>query len=870
MTAASNPPPDKEHTGENEIFGPYEVFERLGVGGMATVHRAKERGIEGFERIVALKRLLPHLAEDASFVRSFVREAKLASLLRHANIVQLYELGRVGAVYFIAMELIEGRDVRKLLRQARRVAGPPPLSVFISLMSQLCDALDYAHKRTDESGQPLGIVHRDVSPSNLIITDSGHLKIIDFGIAKAQTEQLRTQTGRIKGKLAYMAPEAIRGYELDGRSDVWAAGVIAHELLTARPLFASKNEYQTLMRVQSSEIAPPSKYNENCPSEVDDVVLMALARDPNERWQTAAEFRDGLEYIRSHFQLSATPGDVAEWMTWAFSQKGSTTSSFGAQQSSSQTLTPSKLSGPARAFARARSRSLTGSMKAASASEIEEAQAALQQAETAGASALDIPTGGNPTTGDLGPAGELEEPQIEVQQGVDSEEEEAVSYAWGNQEQDEGKPLLLDEVPDVSSKSIPVAEPRPATADPAVATGSFGAGIVAESQQRNRNKLVALVSIVAAIVGVAVYFLVIKKPDKAPVAKEIVPTTGIVKFRVEPANATVAVLGYGKHEGTPYELEVDAPGLYSIEISAEGHKTYVTEFQVEAGVKQILAVALQEKGGSDKAQVKLESTPAGKKIYLDGQDTGFRTPHTVEMTPETHTIALHDDAGEQLWSHEFVADLDKQYVFQPVLADLTKLAAMEADKAKRESSRARRERQKRRLAARQASKKNPTKSGQPEVTIPVIEEVGGSDPDKGNTGSALGSMDKISSVDTIAPPIDTKPVEKKPIEKKPVEKKPVEKKPVEKSKPINILPHEAKKVKGAMPSVNMKDPPKVGAAKLCIDTKGRVTSVRVLSKFTTRAKSDVKSALKKWRYKTHRVNGKAVSACFAVNFRIKT
>src|SRR5690349_4940264 len=206
-----------------EQFGPYLVYERLGVGGMATVHRALERGIEGFERIVALKRLLPHLAADATFIKSFVREAKLASLLNHVNIVQIYELGRVGTEYFISMEYIDGRDLRRILRHARKVTGPPPINIIVGLMMQLCDALDYAHNKVDGDGHPLGLVHRDISPSNLLVTSGGHLKMIDFGIAKAQSSQLRTQTGRVKGKLAYMAPEAVSGSrDLDARSDLWA------------------------------------------------------------------------------------------------------------------------------------------------------------------------------------------------------------------------------------------------------------------------------------------------------------------------------------------------------------------------------------------------------------------------------------------------------------------------------------------------------------------------------------------------------------------------------------------------------------------------------------------------------------------------
>src|SRR5688572_5137154 len=286
-----------------EQFGPYLVYERLGIGGMATVHRALERGIEGFERIVALKRLLPHLAEDASFIKSFVREAKLASLLNHVNIVQIFELGRVGTEYFISMEYIDGRDIRRILRHARRVTGPPPVHVTIGLLLQLCDALDYAHTKVDEHGRPMGLIHRDVSPSNLLITKAGHLKVIDFGIAKAQSSQLRTQTGRVKGKLAYMAPEAVAGKDLDSRSDLFAVGVIAHELLTARPLFASKNEYQTLLKVQRGDIMPPSTFNQGCPPELDAIVFRALARDADERFANAAELRDALTALEQQYKM---------------------------------------------------------------------------------------------------------------------------------------------------------------------------------------------------------------------------------------------------------------------------------------------------------------------------------------------------------------------------------------------------------------------------------------------------------------------------------------------------------------------------------------------------------------------------------------
>ncbi|HUS63531.1 MAG TPA: serine/threonine-protein kinase [Kofleriaceae bacterium] len=300
------------------MYGPFEVMERLGIGGMATVHRALERGIEGFERIVALKRLLPHLAEDEQFVRAFVREAKLASLLAHGNIVQLYELGRVGASYFISMEYIRGRDLRQILRQAKRVTGPPPLAMTVGLVSEMLDALDYAHQRCDEDGQPLGLVHRDVSPSNLIVSHTGHLKVIDFGIATASLGRLATDSGRIKGKLSYMAPEALAGAVLDGRSDLFSASIIAHELLTAHPLFAARNDVQTIDRVRTMEAPRPSARNPHVPPELDAWVLRGLSKDPAERWHSASEMRAGLADVVLKCRLHSTNREVADWVTRAF------------------------------------------------------------------------------------------------------------------------------------------------------------------------------------------------------------------------------------------------------------------------------------------------------------------------------------------------------------------------------------------------------------------------------------------------------------------------------------------------------------------------------------------------------------------------
>ncbi len=296
-----------------EEFGPYVVQERLGLGGMATVYRAKKRGIEGYERNVALKRMLSHLAEDAQFVESFIREAKVASLLVHPNIAQVYDFGRINGTYYIAMELVQGFDLRKLLRHANRTSEPIPLPVILSILVEMCDALDYAHTFVDEHGQALGIVHRDVSPSNLIVAHNGHVKMIDFGIAKAQSRSLRTESGQAKGKLGYMSPEAATGQQIDAGADVFSAGVVAWELITAQPLFSAKSDFETMRRIREVDVVPPSRTNSQCPRALDELVLSATARDPRYRLHSAAMFRQKLDEIANRAGIQVSARSVAEW-----------------------------------------------------------------------------------------------------------------------------------------------------------------------------------------------------------------------------------------------------------------------------------------------------------------------------------------------------------------------------------------------------------------------------------------------------------------------------------------------------------------------------------------------------------------------------
>jgi serine/threonine-protein kinase len=306
---------------EPEEFGSYLVYEQLGIGGMASVHVAESRSVGGFRKRVALKRLLAHAASNPELVQSFIDEARLVRYLKHANIAQTYDFGKVGNIYFIAMELVPGPTLTQLIRQCKATVGVIPFPITMNLLIQICDALDYAHNLRDEHDKPLGIIHRDVSPPNVIISNTGIVKLIDFGVAKAASSSNQTQVGTVKGKFSYMAPEYLGGQRPDPRVDLWAVGAIAHELLTARQLFDADDDYGVIELVKTAPIVPPSRKNPEVPRELDGVVMTALARDPARRWQSAAAMRAALAGVAKDLQTVVSNSQLMQWVDYAFSQK---------------------------------------------------------------------------------------------------------------------------------------------------------------------------------------------------------------------------------------------------------------------------------------------------------------------------------------------------------------------------------------------------------------------------------------------------------------------------------------------------------------------------------------------------------------------
>ncbi|MEO0813998.1 MAG: serine/threonine-protein kinase, partial [Myxococcota bacterium] len=301
-------------------LGKYLLVDRINHGGMADIFLAKTFGYEGADRLIAVKCIRPDIASDANFVSMFVDEAKLSVQLDHVNIARTYDLGRIRETYFIAMEHVLGRDLRGVLDRANAMGQQIAYGIVLSIMDQVLEALDYAHRKADLTGVPLRIVHRDVSPHNVLISYSGEVKLIDFGIAKATT-QGNTTTGVLRGKYGYMSPEQVRGESIDLRSDIFSTGVLLYELLTGQRLFSGASDMSILDKVRHCEVYPPSVITTDITRDLERVVLRALHPDPGRRFSSASDMRDAIVEVMLRRYGYRSQRDIGAFMAELFEQE---------------------------------------------------------------------------------------------------------------------------------------------------------------------------------------------------------------------------------------------------------------------------------------------------------------------------------------------------------------------------------------------------------------------------------------------------------------------------------------------------------------------------------------------------------------------
>jgi hypothetical protein len=300
----------------------YEIVAPLAVGGMAELYVARARGIEGFETLCVIKRILPQYARDEQFVRMFLDEARLAATLRHPNVIQVHDVGVVKGRYYFAMEYVHGQDLGAVVAAARTARKGLRVGNAVAIAIGVAAGLHHAHERTGSDGTPLQIVHRDVSPGNILISYEGNVKVVDFGIAKAAARATQTTVGGFKGKLSYMSPEQVTSRkDLDHRSDVFSLGVVLYELTTGRSLFRAHSDFLIADKITSGEIMPPCEARPGYDERLAEIVMKALAVDPADRWQSARDLQRALEDYARGAQLQTSPDALGELMRELFAQQ---------------------------------------------------------------------------------------------------------------------------------------------------------------------------------------------------------------------------------------------------------------------------------------------------------------------------------------------------------------------------------------------------------------------------------------------------------------------------------------------------------------------------------------------------------------------
>ena len=301
-------------------FGKYQLLDKIAIGGMAELYRAKLTGVQGFEKLIAIKKILPNLSGEENLNTAFIDEAKLAALLHHENIVQIYDFGSMDDQYFIAMEYLFGKDLRTIRQTAKKRDMPLGMENILYIVARICAGLDYSHNLKDLQGKPLNIIHRDINPQNIFVTYEGQVKIIDFGIAKAANHNTKTRENLIKGKLAYMSPEQANGQRIDNRSDIFSTGIILYELLAVRRMFEGETMH-VLSLVREAQYDPPEEVIPDLPAKLNDILRKALAKDPEKRYQSAGDMLADVEECAFELSLRPNARNFAQYLKELFEEE---------------------------------------------------------------------------------------------------------------------------------------------------------------------------------------------------------------------------------------------------------------------------------------------------------------------------------------------------------------------------------------------------------------------------------------------------------------------------------------------------------------------------------------------------------------------
>lgn len=627
------------------IFGKYCLLERVSVGGMAEVFRARPFNAPNFRRFLAVKRILPNLAEDEEFISMFVDEAKIAVQLNHRNVCQIYELGRLNGSYYIVMEYIPGKNLLQMQNRFRQEKRIMSVTQAAFLISRICDGLDYSHRKTSDDGRPLSIIHRDVSPQNVLVSYEGEVKVIDFGIARAATRNEQTQVGVLKGKFGYMSPEQANGEDVDRRSDVFAVGTLMWEMLTARRLFHGEGDYATLELVRSCKIEPPSSKNSRVPPEIDAIVMKALAANRDERYQWASEMGEDLREFLAALKPPYTERTLAQWM--GSSWRDEVESECGKFEQ----------------FARFVS---TDDVIKFLDEDVEELTELIEEDDLQsddGDEATRVFQAGGPEKGSLGPGGDVlaendEEPIATVVMreddvaafkiSVDDDAEAGAPTPLPQSTRETSSPARLEQRGQLAERlrgAVSASVEADVLAEESFsqreARATFDAPAVRfESRKRAMPAALALfvVVLVLGALGAVGYLYYVNRPD--PMARleiEVTPSEGVQVFLNSQALAGVS----------PFIVEDVPPGTAYVELRREGYLTVLEPVELTAGASMRFVRTLTP--AATDGRVALDLSDPLAQVYLNGSLVGgqgarrtfsasARTPHVVEVYRPGHFV----------------------------------------------------------------------------------------------------------------------------------------------------------------------------------------------------------------------------------------
>ncbi|MBN1282313.1 MAG: serine/threonine protein kinase [Proteobacteria bacterium] len=661
---------------EPKQFGKYLLLKKLAVGGMAEIYRAKTYGVDGFEKELVIKRILPHCSADKDFIDMLIQEAKLSVLLSHANIVQVYDLSKVGDDYYIAMELIHGVNLRDIMYRGREAGKPLPTAIAVYIASEICKGLDYAHRKTDQSNKPLNIVHRDISPQNILLSYEGEVKIVDFGIAKAAMNISHTLAGILKGKIAYMSPEQAMGSGVDGRTDIFSTGILLYEMLAGQKLFTGESQFEVLKKIRTTRVTEES-LPESIPEQLKPIVVKALAYEAEGRYQTAGDMQiDLTKYLYTN-HVDFSPRKLAQFIKEIFLDEMRAEQEFKAKEVAAEVLTGTMNVNEGAKQVSIVHREVSAEDDTARTEKPKEKFLETMSGMPApGREKTPLPRPRKkPAPAAVAPrkarAGLLPKALAAAAILI------AVGWlAWRFIPSVPGPDEAVEAVPEAATGSVRVVS----TPEGALilrdgeSTGLTTPAVVGDlAVDKNYRFRVEKEEYSPAEMEVA-----ITGPEEKTITLMLAPSAGTLNISTEPSGASIFIDGKQSAMTTPAALE-NLP--LNTDIRVVLSKPEFEDFEQVVNLTSPKPQGISTKLKPIVARlgrISISSTPEGAKVFIDGKDTGRTTPAVIaNLAAKRYTVSLSLDGFEQ-WSSEY--DVAGE---QPVPVQATLLRAGEAPPAEK-------------------------------------------------------------------------------------------------------------------------------------------------------------------------------------------